>query len=253
MILFRRFLPFLSALICGVAFYVQSLHPSWYPELAVIPAIVGILATVVIAWKHMEWKDVLEKMSPMWIFLCAVGFAQLLLESPVAHLSVAIGGGVGALIGLELLFLYTHDPVAYPMHGLSYFNIALVPAIMYLALSTSWGIWVFVHSPAIWHIVLGAILGAVLFRTTGHPGATVEQNRVWMIVGLLTGIELSWIMLHLPFGMPMQGAIAAVISTAVLRVRRYLYEPRPPKLLERFEIAGVFVSLIVICSTAKWI
>ena len=253
MILYRRFLPFLVPILVGWAFLFQSTHASLYPWIALLPVLVVLGASCLIAWGHVAWRDVLEKMSPLWLFLACVGFAQLLLESSFAQIAVAIVAAIATLIGLELLFLLAFDPIAYPINGLAYLNIALVPAIAYFAFSTAWGVWVFVHTPIVWNILLGAFLGLILFRTTGHPGATREQNNRWMIVGLLAGAEIGWLITLMPVSMPVEGTLAAIGISGILRMRRYLYEPQPPRTLARIELIGVFTCLLLICMTAKWI
>jgi len=100
---------------------------------------------------------------------------------------------------------------------------------------------------------LCAILGVLLFRTTGHPGATRQQNNVWMAVGGLVGAESGLLGLLLPVSMQMQGLIATLVMCGTLRMRRYLYEPRPSRKLAWAEGILGAVLLILTLASAKWL
>lgn len=201
----------------------------------------------------MTIRDVVEKMAPTFFLQCALAFGLLLVETDVALWTIHILTGLTTFLSLELLFLLAFEPDAYPVNGLSRLNIAFVPLISWYAVSTSSGLVTFLHTPHAMHVAMCALIGMVLYRTTGHPGATPAQNVTWTSIGLLVGLHVGWIGLHLPVTMPMQGVVAAVLFTGILRMRRYVYVPKPTRQVAWIEGISVVVFFIVAMSTAKWL
>ena len=253
MILLLRILPLLAALFIDAMFWLQLSQPWAYPYIALI----GILAMPafggLIAWRKIGWRDFLEKLAPMFILHLALGFGLVLSEGVLAHGVILFFAGVSAFLSFELLFLLTYNPVAYPVNGLSRIGIAYVPIAVWYTVATSSGFLVFIHSNPVWHVVLSACLGAALFRTTGHPGATERQNRIWTLIGFLVGMEIGWIGLLLPVSMEMQGFLAAIFFSGVLRLRRYLYAPQLGKRLAWSEAIGMTLVLLISLVSAKWL
>lgn len=253
MILLLRLLPLTAAILQGGAFSWQLRVPGAYPYFVLVGILFVPAAAAFLSWKRVAWGDLLEKMAPTFILHLSLGFGLLLVESPLARSMITVLAAVSTFVSLELLFLLAFNPAAYPVSGLSRVNIAYVPIATWYAISTSVGFLVFLHSDGIWHVLVAAALGAVLFRTTGHPGATHAQNRTWMLIGLITGIEIGAIGLILPVSMGMQGFIAALIFTAVLRVRRYVYDPKPSVRLAWSETVGACTLFAASLLTAKWL
>ncbi len=252
MILLIRVLPILTGLIEVFVFWQQRLHPSVYPWLVGIGVLWLPVASFLIAWKHVRFNDLLEKMAPTYLLLAALAFALLLVENIWTLRILITLAGVSSLLSLEVLFLLAHHPTAYPVNGISRVNIGYVPLIVWYAVSTSIGLITFIHSPRVWHVVLCAVLGAVLFRTTGHPGASEAQNRIWTLIGVATGVEIAVLGLLMPVSLAIQGFVAAAIFSAVLRVRRYLYDPKPSHRMAVSEGTAFLASLIFALSTARW-
>lgn len=253
MILFLRLLPFLAALLQALAFYLQMKSPQTYPYLAIGGVLIVPVVALLLSWQRVRLGDLLEKMLPTVVLHVALAFGLLLIEGQLPIMTIVIISALSTLISLELLFLYAFNPAAYPVNGLSRVNIAYVPIAVWYALSTSAGLIIFVHSSPLIHVAIAAVLGAVLFRTTGHPGATMRQNAIWSLVGFLAGIEIGWIGLLLPLSMGMQGVAGAILMTAALRVRRYLYEPRPARRIAWGEAIGVCLLFSASLLTAKWL
>ena len=253
MILFRRILPFLAALLLVGLFWLQLQTPWSYPYIAVIGiASIPVLAGL-IAWKRIGWKDLLEKMAPLSILHLALGFGLVLSEGAFAHTVILFFAGISTLLSFELLFLLAYTPAVYPVNGLSRVGIAYVPIAAWYTVATSIGFLIFIHSNPLWHIVITAALGAALFRTTGHQGATVAQHRIWTLIGACVGMEIGWIGLLLPVSMGMQGLIAAIFFSGVLRLRRYLYAPKLSRRLAWSEALGAALILFLSLVSAKWL
>lgn len=161
--------------------------------------------------------------------------------------------GTVSFLSLELLFILAHDPSRYPVNGLSRLTIAYVPLTIWYAASTSSGLLTFLHADRFWHVLAMAVLGGVLFRTTGHPGATPAQNTVWTMVGILAGFQAGLLGAMLPLAMPMQGLVASFILCVPLRARRYVYAPHPTS--RQAWIEGMAAGTIFLLSlvTAKWL
>lgn len=253
MILLLRILPLLVGLAQAGLFWSQKNSPGTYPWLVALAAAGLPLASVAISWGRVRFGDLMEKMTPTFVLVAVLGFALVLAESRAElHLLMALAAA-SSFVSLELLFLLARNPAAYPVNGLSHVNIAYVPVAVYYAASTSSGLMVFLHSDGVWHILLNAALGLVLFRTTGHPGASRQQNRVWMAVGGLVGAEIGALGLLLPVSLSAQGLVAALLFCGALRVRRYLYDPKPQRRMALAETLVGSALFAVALSTAKWL
>lgn len=253
MILLLRLLPFATALFHGAACVWQIRQPGTYPVLLLFGTLAMPIAASLIAWKRISRAALLEKMTPTFVLHLALAFGLLLTEGRWAQTIVVVLAATSTYLSLELLFLLAHSPSLYPVNSLSHVTLAFVPIAVWYAVSTSSGFMVFIHSARVWHLVITSALGAVLFRATGHPGATRREQILWMGIGILTGAEIGWMGLILPLSMSMQGFIAAFLFTAVLRVRRYLYAPKPPLRLAWSETIGGAALFAVSLVSAKWL
>jgi len=96
-------------------------------------------------------------------------------------------------------------------------------------------------------------LGVTLFRTTGHPDASAEQNRRWMLVGGLVGLHLGLLGVMLPLAMNVQGAVAMIVFGGILRMRRYLYQPFPSRAQAWTEFVLGACMLVALTVTSRWL
>jgi hypothetical protein len=253
MIILIRLLPFFTAFFEVAVFVQQIKNPLQYPW--IVLAGVGFLpfASLCIAWRRIRFFDWLEKMMPSFVLLAALAFALLLSEGAFANTVIVVIAALSSLISLELLFILAFDPSRYPVNGLSRVNIGYVPiAIWYVAANSS-GLLIFMHMERFWHVLIMVILGAVLFRTTGHPGATREQNAVWIFVGSLIGLHAGLLGIFLPLSMAMHGIIATILLCTALRARRYMYDPKPTIRQAWAEGIGAVIALVAALATAKWL
>ncbi|MDQ7814645.1 MAG: hypothetical protein RDU25_02485 [Patescibacteria group bacterium] len=253
MILLIRLLPLAVGALEVFLFWSQYSFPSSYPYLVLVAFGVVPVTSRIIAGRQVKVLDLLEKMFPTYILLAALGFALLLAEGRVQVMLLILLAGFASFISLELLFKYARNPRAYPVNGLSHVNLAYVPLIIWYAASTSAGLMIFLHSSGVWHVAAAFLLGVVIFRTTGHPGATSQQNYVWMVVGGLLGLEVGLIGLLLPTSTQIQGLVAAIIFCGILRVRRYLYDPKPSTRTAWAEVSLGALALLVALGSAKWL
>lgn len=251
--IFLRLLPFFIALITALVFFLQLQHPLQYPWIVIIGVIILPLASVGLAWKKLSFRDLLEKMLPSYILTTSLAFSLLLLEGQFSFLLVIALAAIATFLSLELLFLLVYDPSRYPVNGLSRLTIAYVPIAIWYAAATSSGLMIFLHTDRFWHILLMTLLGAILFRTTGHPGATPSQNAIWMLIGALLGAHVGLLGVMLPLAMPVQGTIAALLLCGPLRVRRYMHSPKPTLRQAWIEGATVVAAFIMTLATAKWL
>jgi hypothetical protein len=252
MILFRL-LPWIVALLEGAVFWMQLRHPLLYPWIVLIGVVAMPLATVVIAWRRFPLRDAFERMLPSFVLMASLAFALLLSEGAIAIWCVIALAMASAFISLEMLFLMVYDPPRYPVNGLSRANIAYVPVAVWYAASTSNGLLVFLHAKPLWHIALMTVMGTILFRTTGHTDATGEEKAVWMLLGAVIGAQVGLLGVMLPVAMPVHGLIAALILSSTLRVRRYLYHPKPSSRQAWIEGALAAALFVATLATAKWL
>lgn len=253
MILFLRLVPLLVGLLEAGVFWAQRGNPTFYPWIVVVGVAAVPSASLLIAWGRVRFFDLLEKMTPSFLLIASLAFGLLLIEGTVPFMVMLALASVCSFISLELLFLLSYHPSAYPVNGLSRLNIAYVPLIVWYAVATSSGLRVFLHVNPAWHLVLVAALGVVLFRTTGHPGASLRQNAVWAVVGALVGFEVGAVGLLLPLSMEMQGLLAAILLCATLRARRYLYDPKPSRRMAWLEASAATSVFLMSLLSAKWL
>lgn len=252
MILLLRLLPFLVGVTQIIFFRLQILESSTFPWIALFGWILVPAASVAISWGRISFSDLMQKMTPTFVTLGCMVFGLLLVEGSWQFWLLTALASIVTFTSLELVFLLSYDPAAYPVHGISRVNIGYVPLAIWYATSTSVGIMTFIHTPAVWHLVLMACLGAILFRTTGHPDATAMQIRTWTTLGMLVGAEVGLLGIFLPVGMQAQGLFAAILFSAALRARRYLYDPKPSNMVSYVEGAAALSIFVVALSTAKW-
>lgn len=253
MTIFLRFLPFLVALLEAGAFYLQISKPLSYPWIVLVGVVALPLAAFAISFRRLSLRDMLGKMIPSFVLLATLAFSLLLAEGPFAVWTIVTLASVSCFVSLELLFLLVSHSSRYPMNALSRVNIAYVPIAVWYAAATSSGLLVFLHMDRVWHVAFMVLLGAVLFRTTGHAGASVSEKTVWTLVGVLVGAQAGLLGILLPVSMAMQGTIAAFILCVSLRARRYLVAPKPTKRQAWIEAVTAAASFSIVLSTAKWL
>ncbi len=253
MTIFYRPLPFLAAIAMAVGLYLQYVRPLDYPWYALLGAATVPAVALLMAYKRVHQADLAEKMLPTYLLILSVVFAVLLAEGHIYRIVLAVVGSLASLLSLELLFLYTFMPSRYPVNGLSRVNIAYVPLTVFFATSTSVGLMFFLHSSSILHVLGMLALGVALFRTTGHPDASREQNNRWMLVGAVTGLHLGLLGAMLPLSMEVQGTVAMLVFSGILRMRRYLYQPYPSKVQTWTEFAIATILLVSITVSSRWL
>jgi hypothetical protein len=253
MVLFIRFLPYIVAALEGVVFVQQIRHPLSYPWIVIIGVVALPFAAVVMTFRRVRFMDMLEKMTPSFVLLASLAFGLLLAETNIAYGVIVILAIITTLVSLELLFALAFNPSRYPVNALSRVNIGYVPLAIWYTAATSSGLLIFLHVNKIWHPILMVALGTILFRTTGHPGATTQQNAIWTALGALIGLHVGLLGLFLPVAMPVQGFIATIVLCSALRVRRYMYDPKPSARLAWVETSSSLVAIIAVLSTAKWL
>ena len=252
MILLIRLVPLAVGLLEAVVFWQQRQDPSSYPWVVILGLLALPAGALVISWGRIGLADLSEKMAPTLVLLASLAFALLLVEGSWQSWILVTIASLTTFLSLEVLFLLIHHPSAYPVNGISRLNIGTVPFSVWYAVSTSTGLITFIHTDRIWHIVLCIALGAILFRTTGHPMATKAQNRIWVGIGASLGLEIGVLGLLLPVSLSMQGFIAAALFCGALRVRRYLYDPKPSLRMAWTEATSLLTVMVVALSTAKW-
>lgn len=253
MIIILRFLPVAVALLQIGVILEQAKYPLQYPWIALVGVAALPVASVAIAWRRVRFFDMLEKMTPSFVLMATLAFALLLAESRASLTVIAVIAAVSCFVSLELLFILAFNPARYPVNGLSRVNIAYVPIAVWYAAATSSGLLIFLHMDRIWHVMLMVALSVVLFRTTGHPGATRQQNAVWIGLGALVGGHVGLLGLLLPVSMATQGIVAAFLLSSALRARRYMYDPKPSVRQAWSEGLTAVAAFVGVLSTAKWL
>lgn len=257
MIIFlRRLSPWLiAALACLLASW-QWQNPLFFPYPLVMVLAVQAAAIGFIGWRRISLGFLVEKMFPSLLAEAVMGGAFLLTENSLERWIVT-GLFVGIpLLSLELFFLLVYDPSRYPVNGLSRLNLALLPVASFFLASTVSGLQVFLvdslHLPEwVWPVIF-VLFGSVFYLLTAHPSAERAHRERWAWIGALVGLQVGLLGLLMPVGMAVHGAVAALIFSFPLRMRRYAYQPVPPPQLAWAEgvlAIGLFCALLF---SSRW-
>jgi len=248
-----RLLPMFTAALVAASFYAQFSYPFDFPYWAAAGVVCLPLSAFLIARRRVAYADLAEKMLPTLLLIVSLAFSMLLSEGALSMWLIIVLAAVATYLSLELLFFLAFMPSRYPVNGLSRVNIAYVPLTVWYAVATSTGLITFLHSPVWFHVAGMILLGIVIFRTTGHPEATPEQNRRWMLVGAFAGLHLGLLGIILPVSMTAQGMVGMILFSAILRMRRYLYNPMPGRRQAIAEAVAAIVILGVALGTTRWL
>lgn len=252
MMLFLRLLPFAVGLMQALTFWIQLEQPLRYPWI-VLAGFVCLPATAFgLAWRRISLIDVLKKMTPSFLLLATLAFALLLAEGTMARTLLIVLAAAVSCISLEFLFLLAYQPMRYPVNGLSRLNLAYVPLTVWYLAATSAGLLAFVHADRVMLVLVFVAMSALLFYTTGHPGANMQQHLSWIVVGAIVGLHVGLLAIFLPINMAAQGMMAALLISGALRVRRYVHAPFLSRRQAWIEGGAACAALTLIMSTAKW-
>jgi hypothetical protein len=247
-----RFSPWAAAL---AGFFLLEAQWRWphaypWPLLAALAAV--LVSAAAIAWKRVSWLELANSLCPTVLMLVGMGLTALHLETLLERQVLTGIFIVIPLLALELLFLLAFDPRRYPVNGFSRFNVALVPLCIAAAAFGLAGLVIFVQVPA-WTVVIAlALLSALLLFVTSHPTASPAQRRRWTLLGGLAGLHAGICVALLPVGLGVLAALAALMVGFVLRIRRYAYQPIPPRSLALGEGLSAGAAFLILLLTARW-
>ncbi len=251
--LLLRLLAWISGILAFLIASWQWAHPFIYPW-----PLAGFLAwylfcLALLSWRHLDWRDAFDKILPSVLVMAAVSLGFLMAENVVEHWVITlVFVGIPFLV-LELLFLLTRVPSRYPVNSLSRLNITLIPLGAFFLGSTLDGLAVFVHIRAWIFLAALMVFSAAAFFLTSHPSASHRHRGRWSALGAVVGAHAGLLGLLLPVGVFVHGALASLLIGFPLRVRRYAYEPVPPRRLAWGEGALAVCLLVVLLFSAKWI
>lgn len=247
-----RFSPWAAALAGFFFLEGQWQWPHAYPWPLLAALLSVLVSAVVIAWKRVPWFELINNLCPTVLLLVALGLAALHLETPLERQVLTGLFLLVPLMALEILFLLAFDPRRYPVNGFSRFNVALVPLCVAAAAFGLAGLAIFVQVPA-WSVVIAlTLLSALLLFVTSHPTASPAQRRRWTLLGGLAGLHAGMCVALLPVGLGVLAALAALMVGFVLRIRRYAYQPVPPRALALGEGLGAGAAFLILLLTARW-
>ena len=244
-------LPWLSGGANFLAVGWQYQAPLYYPW----PLVAGLglhLLVVVLYGRRLTRKETAEKMLPSVLALAALATTVLLAEGFYVRFLLALLAGTISLLTLKLFFLFCFDRPRYPVNSLSHVNLALVPlTAFFLAWGLS-GLAIFIRLPW-WAVLLIYVpVPAGLYGVTAHPTASKADAWRWAGLGAYVGLMTVVLLELLPVGMLVQGALAAVLTAVPLRIRRYAYQPRPPRKLAYLETILAVVAFLALLLLARW-
>jgi hypothetical protein len=248
-----RSLPWLVALLGAGFAYGQFHFPLSYPWLLVIFLLIYVGA---FAWyagkrKQQAFQSFMQFL-PSCLFLLSLFVAFLLVESPSGEWLVIASAFLIPLLTLELLYLALFETFRYPVNGLSRWNLSLVPAIAFLLAVSGNGLHIFLRLTPVYALIIFPLVMAILYDVTAHPTAEKGHRLRWGVLGGAMGLKAALLVLLLPIPLLSHGALAALLISAPLRIRRYAYAPMPSKRhawVEGTLAAFFFMSILL---TSPW-
>jgi len=251
--LFRRTLPLLVAILGGGLGYVQFRFPLSYPWPLVVLLVAFSSAVAFYAVENKkEWRQIVAQIIPTTFFLLAIGASVLLAETVFTKWLIAILLFVIPLLSLELLYLAYFESFRYPVNAISRINIAFVPAISFLFGVTGNGLHVFLRLSPLYGLIIFPTAIGVLYFLTSHPTAATLHRLRWAALGAALGMQVAILVFILPVPLPVHGAIAAILVSTPIRIRRYAYAPTPSKRHAWFEGITVFIFFLTILLISPW-
>ncbi|MBP7006203.1 hypothetical protein KBB27_03720 [Patescibacteria group bacterium] len=246
MILLLRLAPMLAGFAIYALFEWQWTHPLFFPwPLLGAMAAYLVIAARLVAVRKDRW-DMMWKAIPGLLLLGSATVCSLLFEEIFWQHGLSLFVAIATYLSLELLFLLAYDPARYPVHGLTYLDVGIVPLTNALLVWGMVGVRTFqkLMLPFWMPMIVLMVVNAIGFIATSHPDATREQRRAWAMFGGAIGAALGVLILFLPLTMPAQAFLAALLVAAPLRLRRYGFSPYPPRAMAWFE-GGVFLLLFI--------
>ena len=256
MTLLLRLGPLLAGLGIYALFQWQWQQPLFFPWPLVLAVVLYATIAVRIAWNQQRSQrfELIWKVVPGCLFVFSAAVCSVMLEVPSWRLGLSILVAFVSYLSLELFFLHQYDSAHYPVNGLTYLSIGLVPlSNAFLAWGLS-GVHTFAtkYTPFWTPILAFALLDAFGFVATSHPDATPTQRRLWMLFGAWIGVGIGALILFLPLSMPVQACLAALLVAAPIRLRRYGFLPRPSAKMAWGELVVALVFFCGILWLSRW-
>lgn len=251
--LLLRAQPWIVALSGALAAYMQFRFPLVYPWPLVALLLLYVAA---VGWYLFEYKRTIFEsalqMLPSKLFLVALALSVLLAETVFARWLITILFLLVPLTSLELMYLALFETFRYPVNALSRLNISFIPAIAFLLAVSGNGFYVFLRISPIWNIAVFVLVTGTLYFITSHPTADAANRLRWSVLGALIGLQAGILSLLLPVPLVVHGAIAAIIVSAPIRIRRYAYQPTPSRRHAWIESATAAVLFLTILLVSPW-
>lgn len=251
--LLLRGLPWIVAIFGGTLGYLQFTFPLTYPWPLVIFLLmfIGAVGCYVALHKSMMMQTIRQGI-PSVLFLLGLGVTFLLVESTFAEWVIIVLCFLIPLLILELLYLALFETFRYPVNAISRLNVAFVPAIAFLFGVSGNGLYIFLRlSPWFSLLIFPAVIAA-LYDVTAHPTADTYHRLRWDVLGAVLGLQAAVLVLLLPVPLIAHGAIAALIVSAPLRIRRYAYAPTPSRRHAWFEGSAALAFFLTILLISPW-
>ncbi|MFO0764668.1 MAG: hypothetical protein U0487_01310 [Patescibacteria group bacterium] len=246
-----RSLPLMAAF--GILLLSRWQFIAWktFPWLFGVSVLVFVASAALIGYKRLALREWIKVIPPVMTFLIAGG-AALLVESGLQQLFFSLFVGGLAYLTLELLYLLGHEPSKYPVHGLSRLNLALIPLGMFFLAMTLSGLQAFIRFPFWTSPFFGVIYGVVTFACTAHHASDRDQDRRWVLMGVLVGAHAGILAMLLPLDVIASGVIAALLFALPFRARRYAHEPKPKKQSAIIESSLFLACFLAVILFSRW-
>ncbi len=249
--LLLRLSPWLVAGVCALASWWQWKAPHLYPWPLVAAVAVYILMSVLLVGRSRHWKEGARSLLPTGIALALMAFGHLLIEQSNLRLLTTFLFAAIPWLALELGWFMLYASSQYPAHAFARLNVALIPISIWYVISTLQGIHVFLPTlPAI--LVGGCVVTTVVLFSGTVRSWEDKRERRWIWASALIGGHLAALLLLLPVGMAIQGAMMAILIAIPIRLRHLSLEhgfPTWSLAIEGVLVCAAWVSLLFM---ARW-
>lgn len=251
MILFRRLLPSLLALLVFGGFQYLFRHPTQFWIVSV--SVLGVVSAGVLVLHPARRGEVLLFAVAPILFIASVTLYLLFPERQLVRHVIAFAAAVGVWIYCEQLFAFRYRTANFQAFALEHIAGYLDLASVFLSTAGLHGLRYSLGFPLPYVILLGGVIQGVA-ASHALAMAKVEGRTRWVTAGFLTllGFEVLWVATMLPAAADVVALLTATFYFSALSLAHYaLRSSLDREHRQRYILLVVIVVLFVVL-TSRW-
>lgn len=248
-----RFLPFLNALIAGVAIEMSFRNPARYIEANNVGVLLLVIGTILLMYRATNAERLTIVGLVALFYLGAVFLTFFLSSGWIRHL---VAGSVFAVVWLflEEAYRYIYEPERYHRHALDHIGAFLGIAALAMTVAGLFGLRIFLVTRLFLLVPIafaaGTLISALVLAT--HPMRLRDLSGASMLFGLLVA-ELMWCVSFLPSHYWVNATLVTVPYYVALHIVRHeLGKSLTSRHLRRYSVVAI-AAIVLVVSTAQWV